>query len=82
MELVYTRHLKCRAARHVGSSPTRTTVQISDIGCRTSDSKSEIRHLISDIRTSGYRIVAIILPCQGRDTGSIPVTRSESTYDN
>lgn len=25
---------------------------------------------------SGYRIVAIISPCQGEDTGSIPVTRS------
>lgn len=24
----------------------------------------------------GYRIAAIILPCQGRDTGSTPVTRS------
>ena len=26
--------------------------------------------------TRGYRIAAIILPCQGRDTGSTPVTRS------
>lgn len=25
---------------------------------------------------SGYRIVAIIRPCQGRETGPIPVTRS------
>ena len=25
----------------------------------------------------GYRIMVIILPCQGRDTGSIPVTRSK-----
>jgi translation initiation factor IF-3 len=27
----------------------------------------------------GYRIMVIILPCQGRDTGSIPVTRSMRT---
>ena len=29
-------------------------------------------------RLCGYRIVAIMRPCQGRETGSIPVTRSES----
>ena len=27
-------------------------------------------------RLCGYRIVAIMRPCQGRETGSIPVTRS------
>ncbi len=33
------------------------------------------------LQTSGYRIPVIILPCQGRDTGSIPVTRSKNIVD-
>lgn len=36
-------------------------------------------HLLSSVANAagGYRIVANIRPCQGRATGSIPVTRSK-----
>ncbi len=34
--------------------------------------------LADKLLISGYRIMVIILPCQGRDTGPIPVTRSKT----
>jgi hypothetical protein len=39
--------------------------------------KSTSQRLTVDCQYCGYRIVAIMRPCQGRETGSIPVTRSE-----
>lgn len=40
------------------------------------------RFVCKNVLISGYRIVAIMSPCQGLDTGSTPVTRSTTQLNS